>query len=410
MRISRLILALMVAAAMMSGCGGPDEATKGEHELVMWLVGSEAQSQTVEELARDFYARTGIKARCETVSWGNAHSKYLTSVAGGVAPDIGTMGLTWGMEFGVLGVMIDLAQEFPEDIRIIRKKVFSGMWDSIEYKGRVYGIPFDMTEHVLYYRNDIIQDPPSTWEELTALLPELNKQGKGMIFDWGSMSWIGFSCYLWQAGGDYYDKGFTKATLDSPEAVSALTFFSELYTKYKVPKTRIPVEQGMRTGDFPLAISGNWKIQGLTLGAPEINGKWSIAPLPRGPSGKRTAFLGGRVMGIFGQSKKKKEAWEFIKFLFEPESQKKLYNDAVAKQDAYLPPNLNSWGMLDIEKSLKSVLINQARDAKGPPPVVDWDTSTKYIDEAIQKVILQGASPEKELGAANDELNKLLKD
>jgi len=414
MRRMKIIAVIIGIAVALSGCGrsgGRKPADKGpaEVELVMWLVGSEAQAQAINALAEDFYAETKIKARCESIAWGDAHSKYLTSIAGGGAPDIGTMGLTWGTEFGSLGAVVDLKAAYPEEMQEIKNMVFTGMWESIEYKGHVFGIPFDMTEHILYYRSDIIPEPPTTWADLTSLLTRLNQENMGMIFDWGSMSWIGYSPFLWQAGGDYYDAAFSEVTVNSPEAVAALTFFLELYTRYRVPKTSIPVEQGMRSGEFPIAISGNWKIQGLTLGAPEIAGKWTIASLPTGPSDKKTAFLGGRTMGIFAQSKHKDEAWQFIKFLFRPDSQERLYEDAIKKQDAYLPPNLMSWDRLKMDAAFKDVLMRQARDAKGPPPIANWDTCTKFIDEAIQKVILQNADPKAELDKAKNELTKLLK-
>ncbi len=399
----------------IAGCGPnarPKEAVKTEpspKKLMMWLAGSEAQAQTITEIASEFYKMTNVKVKCEAISWGEAHSKYLTSIAGGVAPDIGTMGLTWGMEFGNLGAMVDLQGSYPKDVKRIKDAVFPGMWHSIEYRGRVYGIPFDMTEYVLYYRNDIVASPPQTWEELTASLTALDSGKKGLLFDWGSLSWIGFSPFLWQAGGDFYNKDYTEVTVDSPEAVQAMRFFADLYTKYKVPKTKIPLEQGMRTGDFPLAISGNWKIDGLRLSAPEIAGKWSIALLPKGPSGKRTAFIGGRILGIFAQSKNKKEAWEFIKFLFEPSVQQKLYEAAYLKEDTYLPPNVNAWDAIKMDPAFKAVLLGQARDAQGPPPVINWDSSAKYIDEAIQKVVLQGADPKKELESAKAKLERLLK-
>lgn len=229
-----------------------------------------------------------------------------------------------------------------------------------------------------------------------------------MLFDWGSMSWIGYSPFLWQAGGDYYNQDYTRVTVDSPEAVAGMKFFAELYTKYNVPKTKIPLEQGMRTGDFPIAISGNWNIDELRLTAPEISGKWSIATLPAGPTGKRTAFIGGRIMGIFAQSKHKEEAWKFIKYLFSSEIQAKLYEAALTKQDAYLPPVMKTWDMLEMDGEFKRVLFEQANDAKGPPPVAGWDACAKYVDEAIQKVILQNADPKKELDAAKEELLKAL--
>lgn len=409
-----LTLVLMLAVFFcISGCG-PEKLSgnangSAKKEIVMWLIGSEGEAVTIRGLAAEFYKKTGVNVKCEAISWGDAHSKYLTSIAGGVAPDIGTIGLTWGAEFGKFDSMVDLKAAYPDEIKLIKGSVFSGLWDSIESEGKVYGIPFDMTEYVLYYRNDIISTPPGTWEELTALLADLNKKDKGMLFDWGSMSWIGYSPFLWQAGGDYFNRDFSQVTINSAEAVTALKFFASLYTKYNVPKTKIPLEQGMRSGDLPIAISGNWKIEGLSLSAPEIAGKWSIATMPKGPTGKMTAFIGGRIMGIFAQSKNKEASWEFIKFLFRPENQKELYEAAQVNEDTYLPPTKRALDTLKMDPGFKRVLISQAQDAKGPPPIANWESAAKYIDEAIQKVILQNGDPKKELDTANRQLSRMFK-
>jgi ABC-type glycerol-3-phosphate transport system substrate-binding protein len=401
-RTSTFILAVFFMFSTMGCCGGRDR-----EELVMWLVGSEGQAKTVMALGKEFTAQTGIKVLCQAISWGDAHSKYLTSIAGDVSPDIGTMGLTWGMEFGELGAMVDLTEEFPEDVARIEKKIFPSILRSTRLGDKVFGIPFDLSEHIMYYRTDIVPDPPKTWDELMNMLRDLKAQGKGMIFDWGSLEWIGYSPFLWQAGGSYYNDDYTKVTLDTPEAVQALDFFAQLYTE-GVPKTAVPLEQGMRTGDYPLAISGNWKIISLTLGAPEIKGKWAIAMLPEGPAGKRTAFIGGRVLGIFSKSKKKKEAWEFIKFLFKPENQIKIYEASLETEDAYLPPNMDTWKDLPMERRFKKVLEQQAKDAKGPPPVLAWDSSTRFINHAVQMVILKKADAAEELQKATRQMQKEL--
>lgn len=413
--MKKIAVLFLVGCLLSSGCarigseGNEGHAGNKEAEIIMWLTGSEGQAIAINNIARDFYRDTGIKVRCDAISWGDAHSKYLTSIAGGVAPDIGTMGLTWGAEFGELGALVDLNLAYPDELRPIKEAVFQGLWDSIESKGRVFGIPFDMTEYVLYYRTDMIKLPPKTWDELTGLLTEMKKSGKSLLFDWGSMNWIGYSPFMWQAGGDYYNADQTEVTIDSAECVGGMRFFSELYTVYGVPKTRIPLEQGMRTGDFPLAISGNWKIEELHVLAPELTGKWAVSTLPRGPSGRATAFIGGRIMGVFSQSKHREDAWRFVKYLFTPEVQAMLYEDASGKQDTYLPPVRKTIEALKMDDAFKSVLISQALDAKGPPPVSNWDTCARFVDEAIQRVILQGSDPKTELSRAGLELEKLLK-
>jgi len=415
MRFTKYIISLF-CVFLIAGCGQKEttssvaqEKESAPQELLMWLVGSESQAKIIQQLGNEFFQGKGVNFRCEAISWGDAHTKYLTSIAGGVIPDIGTMGLTWGTEFGFLGAMLDLAKAFPQDIKVIKEKTFPGLWNSIEHKASVYGIPFDLSVQIMFYRNDIIAKAPQTWKELEELLVSLKAQEKRMIFDWGSLSWIGLAPYLWQAGGDFYNKEGTQSALNSPEAVEALDFFARLYTQLGVPKTKIPLEQGMRTADFPLAISGNWKIDSLRLNAPEIKGKWSIALLPAGPSGARTAFLGGRVVGIFNKSKNKEQAWEFIKFLFEPQTQVKLYTAAQATRDSYLPANMITWDTLPLEAEFREILKSQAKDAKGPPSVLGWDESTRFIEEAIQRVVLQGADAKEELAKAASAVSKQIR-
>src|SRR3989338_7022591 len=169
--MKKLMMIVLLGCFFISGCGRAELARQAsaavqDVEITMWLIGSEAQALTIKELAKRFYDETRIKVKCDAISWGDAHSKYLTSIAGGVAPDIGTMGLTWGTEFGILGTMVDLGKAYPDEVSVMKESIFAGLWNSIEYKGMVFGIPFDMTEYVLYYRTDMVNKPPENWGEL----------------------------------------------------------------------------------------------------------------------------------------------------------------------------------------------------------------------------------------------------
>ena len=137
--------------------------------------------------------------------------------------------------------------------------------------------------------------------------------------------------------------------------------------------------------------------------------RWAVGLLPKGPSGKRISFLGGRTLVIFSHSPHRAQAWEFLRYLFEPEVQKKLYEDGLATQDAYLPPNMASWEALPMEPAMKAVLKQQALEAKGPPAVVGWTETTHNLEEAIQNVILKGVDPKVALTEASDAMNRNLK-
>ncbi|MEN3013107.1 MAG: extracellular solute-binding protein [Endomicrobiia bacterium] len=375
--------------------------------LTLWHVGSEEEAQIIKNLADKYFTpESGISVVCESVSWSEAHTKYLTAIAGEVLPDLGTMGLTWASEFGYKGAMVELYERFPADVETLKKNIFKSIWESAELKGKVYGIPFDLTVQLLYYRSDIISKPPQTWQQLTEVLKNLNAQNKSMMIAWGSLDWIGFSPFLWQAGGDYYNKEGTKSIINSEEAKTALKFFADLYKKYNVPRSAENFGAGFRSGEYPLGMCGNWLINSFPYEMPELEGKWSIGLLPKGPSGKRTSFIGGRVIGIFKTSKNIDKAFEFIKFLSKPQIQKEIYIEVAKTKNIYLPPNVNIWKDLPIKEEFKKVLFEQIKEAKGPPSVLGWDDSTKYVVEAIQNVIVADKSVEEELKKCEEKLTQ----
>lgn len=396
---------LLTVLVTLSGCGEPPE--RARDEILIWLTGSESQAQTLEEISKEFTEETGIKVRCEAVSWGDAHSKYLTSIAGRVTPDIGTMGLTWGMEFGELGALVDLNEKFSEDLQVQKDEIIPSILDATLVGDRIYGIPFDISVKVMYHRTDIVPDPPENWDELVEILTELREQERGMVIDWGSLEWIGYSPFLWQAGGSFYSDDLSRSELDSPEAAEALEFFAELYN-IAVPRTSVPFVQGLRTGDYPIAISGNWQLLSLDLGAPEIKGKWAVAPMPEGPAGKNTSIIGGRIFSIFSRSQMQEESWELIKFLSSPENQLRMYEASMETEDAYLPPHIPTWEILPIEEERKEVLFGQVLSGKGPPPVRAWDSSARHVNHAIQRVILRDSDAREELKKADTELQREL--
>jgi ABC-type glycerol-3-phosphate transport system substrate-binding protein len=119
--------------------------------------------------------------------------------------------------------------------------------------------------------------------------------------------------------------------------------------------------------------------------------------------------LGGRILTIFEQSSHQAEAWQFLRYLFEPSVQVQLYQAALDTQDAYLPPNRATWAQLPMAASMKAVLEEQAEDAKGPPAVPGWEDATQLIETALQRIILHDAPVPVELAEAVRGMNRAVK-
>jgi ABC-type glycerol-3-phosphate transport system substrate-binding protein len=105
------------------------------------------------------------------------------------------------------------------------------------------------------------------------------------------------------------------------EGAEALQFYVDLYKKHHV--TLDPVTRGFRTEEIfsseraSMLINGRWATPWFVKTMRK--GSFDIAPVPRKKD--RMTGLAAHFLVISANSKKKKAAWDFIKFLVSPEAQ-----------------------------------------------------------------------------------------
>ena len=403
------------AATTAAAAAGPKVAPGN---LTVWAVGSEDDAKVFQSAADAFgKANPGVKVTIQPVSWDDAHAKDLTAATSGQGPDMITGGLSWGIEFGTKGAMVDLAAKYPDVVSNIKKLAQPGIYNAVAtLDGKIYGVPSDLTVMMMYYRTDLlkavgIEKLPTTWDELTTAITKLQATGsKGYAESWGNTSWLGWYGFLYGAGGSLYDAKCTKVNVNSPEAVKSLQFYSELYSKYKAPTdSTVDFEGGFEKGDYPILMQGNWDITGLESGHPGVKGKWAAAPIPAGPSGKKTAFIGGRMIGIMNFSKNQDTAAAFINYLYSDEAATMTSNKAAELSALWLPPRVDMVSKLQIPDDRKAALTAQLNDAGGPPNCKGWEESQNTLDKKVQEVILSKADPQKALDEAAGVMTQNLK-
>jgi multiple sugar transport system substrate-binding protein len=269
--IVRRRLAAMAAAvaiaALGAGCtttGGSTQpqVTTGPADLTFWNTGGEEEGQVMQAVA-DLYKQSHpqVTIKVTAVPWEEGHAKVLAAATSRTGPDIISGGLSWGIEFGELGGMIDLRQY---GIDTIKNQVQPGQWASIvSTGGAVYGLPMDMTNYVFYYRTDLLQKagvsgPPKTWDELTAAIDKLRTSGikNPFALDWGTLGWLNYFNFLKQAGGSLYSPDCKSVAINSPQAETALTFWADLHRKYGAPNAAPDVPAGLANGTIAMAYSG----------------------------------------------------------------------------------------------------------------------------------------------------------
>jgi len=137
--------------------------------------------QIAEPLQRrgpDFEALTGAKVNVTIVPFSDLYQKILTDAATGTnAFDAWVFAPQWMVDFIVPGYVENLSEYVANDPDLEWEDVAPFFRDfSASYEGDIYTIPLDGDFHMGYYRTDLIDTPPKTWDEYLAIASEFHGQ------------------------------------------------------------------------------------------------------------------------------------------------------------------------------------------------------------------------------------------
>ncbi len=218
-------------------------------------------------------ANPGVRVQLESVGWGDAYQKITTDILSGDAADVIYGGTRWIPAFAAMGGLLELTDMVPA----AKVATFpDGIMQAQYFGGELYGLPVAFSTKSLYYRTDLIDSPPTTWEELLETATAITEEHDG-VYGIGipGAAHVGtvqhFHKFLWQAGGNFFNEDGMVA-LETPEAEEALAMYTGLFTDYNVAPN--PIE--FNREELP-TLFGEGRI------AMHINGPWARAIMDREP-------------------------------------------------------------------------------------------------------------------------------
>lgn len=400
----------LAAAVALTGCSGAgDGSDSGSVTLTYWMTGTDDDAKSMTAAA-DLYHKDNpdVTIKVQAVPWADAHAKILSAATSGSGPDLISGGMSWGIEFGGKGGMVDLSSYEIDDIK---KATPSGIWNSIvDSKGKVYAVPLDIATSAYLYRPDLLQkagiaQPPATWDDLLADIPKLQATGVTYPFveNWGTFSVQDYANYLFQAGGDFYTKGCKAGGLDSTAAKKALTMWAKVFSG-STPKQNIDGASALLDGSAAIVQDESGSLKLYDTRVPGLAGKWSLGPIPAGPDGI-SSFVGGRVTGVMAGSSHKDQAAAFIKFLSTPEAIAALQKQAAANGSLWVPASTDAVQGLDIPADQKKILADSIEKGNAGPNCNGWGDAAGDVGNLLQSVVTDKADPDTVLKKANELLN-----
>ncbi len=233
---------------------------------------------------------------------------------------------------------------------------------TMQYDGKQYGIPTDLSLHFMYYRSDLIEklltdaewkkaygeisekylgktlepkDPDAwTWEDWMAtslfFTKSINKESPTRYGAVLQMKNLLFNMMVWHSaakaqGGDWLDASGA-VIVDSPAYRAALEIYKKLYDEGATPKDSTTyefAEANAAFGSGQAATMLQWNAAFADLDnkekTPAVAGKIGTVAPPTGPAGRFT-HIHGLGLGINKASTHKEGAVKFIDWLATPEA------------------------------------------------------------------------------------------
>jgi multiple sugar transport system substrate-binding protein len=437
-------LAAVALALPAAGCAPQSVAGADKGTVSYWMWDS-AQQPAYEACAKAFHKKSpGLRVKITQIGWDSYWTKLTSSFIAGTQPDAFTNHVARFPQFEKLGVLSPLDELGPT--RGIKDSDFqpglARLWTGRD--GHRYGAPKDWDTVGVFYNKKITKaagvsdaelsdlswnprDGGSFEKTVAHLTVDANgKRGDEPGFDkhkvvryglatndaggdnHGQTQWSSFAASAgwrytdknpWGEHFNYGQKRFRK-TIDWYFGLAKKGYLAPLkdFSDTNHPETQLG------SGKAALAMHGSWMIsafaglKGVDLG---------IAPVPKGPTGKRASMMGGLADSIPKGAKNKAGAAKWVAFLASDECQSLVGKEgivfpatAAATRKAIATHRKNGLDVSPFTRHLKERTTFSF-------PVTDHAADISAILIPAMQNIYGGESPSSSLTETNRQINFL---
>lgn len=363
-------------------------------------------------------------------SWNMIRELLYTNFSAGKGPDVMTGHANYAAEFGGSGYYKPL-DDF-DDFEQVKDRFLPNIMESTRYEGHYYGLPFSALAFVLVLNKDLFDaeglEPPKTWSAFREAARRLTKDldGDGSIDQWGLVllggDRGGFSYrlapFIFKAGGDILSDDLDRAVFDSPEAVSAVRLFADMYQKDRsitpgfLAYTLSEINDLFCSNRVAMSIEGPWFRSMVDEKRPGKEFYTVPVPVPDHliETYETAPTLQDLVMfSLNARSQHTDAAWEFIKYLRTDDADMEW----ITRKMGGLPTTVAA---LESEAAAEhiygfGVLFHELEHARPWPSHPKMDAVVRNVIAPYgEKAVVGEMTPEAAMRQAVAEANELLND
>lgn len=396
---------LLFAVGVASGCGGGSDGRP-----ILTFSGS-AVGREAEILERQFdrfeaaHPPWRVELRSTPDSADERRQLYVQWLnARAERPDVLQLDVIWTAEFAAAGWIRALDDFAPTVSDFFPRSIEADRW-----RGSLFALPWFVDVGMLYWRTDLMSEPPATLEALMQRADDVMK-GENLPFGfvWQGARYEGlvtvFLEHLGGFGGQILDENGT-ITVDSEEAVRALTYMRDaIWVRGVVPSPVLTWQEEQSRFAFQngqAAFMRNWPYAYGLMEDPQesrVAGLFEIAVMPAGAGGSPTAALGGSHLAINARSAHADLAFSLIAFLTAPDQmleRARVAGQFPSRRSLYEDPALSE--ALGLDSSVARQIIERAR----PRPVTPiYSELSDILQVRLHRALSQQQDPREALADA----------
>ncbi|WP_373320598.1 sugar ABC transporter substrate-binding protein [Rhizocola hellebori] len=289
-------LVALVTAGGLVACSSSDGTTGGSTYTIWDPYPQFDDSSNWVKLLSDCGSKAGVTVKRTAFDTSDLTSKTLLAAQQGNAPDVLIVDNPVISTLAEAGVLTT-----SDDNKLDTSAIDQNLLGAGQSGGKTYGIPIGANTLALYYNKAVLQasgvDIASVkdWASLTAALAKTTAAGKkGITFSAIGTEEGSFQFLPW-----FWGSGAHLTKLDSAEAVSAVTLWTDWLKKGYAPNsainnTQTTSWQEFATGQYAFAENGTWQL----ANAKKTGFEYGIIAIPAINGGTAAAPTGGEFVSV----------------------------------------------------------------------------------------------------------------
>ena len=300
--------------------------------------------------------------------------------------DVLGLDVTWTQEFASANWILEWTGENQAEAE---RGTLPGPLETAKYKDKLYAAPKNTNVQLLWYRSDLVPEPPQTWDQMIEMAQQLKDQGKTYEVQTMGAQYEGlvvlYNTLVASAGGKILSDDGTQAVMDAG-AVRALEILKRFatsgvtnpsFSNWTEDFVRLAFQDG--GGAFQL----NWPYvyPAMQEGAPDLaqKVKWARYPgVEAGQPGKVT--IGGANLAVSTYSRHPDLAFDAALCIRNAEHQKfSAINDGV-------PPTIESvYAEPEMEKAypMRDTILAELKEAAVRPQTPAYQNVSTVISATL---------------------------